>query len=102
MFPFRPVSNSTVNISAGTSSTRIAITDPGVQQGGALRIYNSSAVNVFVAIGDVTVTASTSTNMPIAPGSVEVVQVPAGATYVAAIVASGSGNVIYFTSGVGL
>jgi len=65
-----------------------------------LRVYNAGAVAVFIACGDVAVTAATATAMPIAPGSVEIIG-GCAQTYVAGITASGTATV-YLTPGAGI
>jgi hypothetical protein len=64
-----------------------------------IRIYNAGTVAVFLACGDVTVTAATTTGMPVAPGTVEVIR--CGQTYVAGI-SAGTAATVYLTPGSGI
>lgn len=91
---FTPSLANTANISATTSSARVAIPAGGQ----SVRVHNAASVAVFIQFGDSSVTATTS-HMPIPAGGVETFN-EGGATHVAAITASGSGT-IYFTSGSG-
>ncbi len=99
--PFQPVP---------AASQKITMTGASVTSGSALfagggyrqvRIYNASTVAGWVKFGGSTVTATNTADMPIAPGAIEVVTVPAegNATYVAAYGASGD---IWFTPGSGV
>ena len=90
---------STVNLTASTSSGRVAVTGPGT--GANVRVYNSGTDTAFIAFGDSTVTASTTTGMPIPGGAVEMFTLPQNITNIAAITASGS-PVLYFTTGQGI
>ena len=63
-----------------------------------IRVYNAGTVAVFLACGDVTVTAALATAMPVAPGSVEVIR--CGQTYVAGI--STAAATVYLTPGAGI
>jgi hypothetical protein len=83
-----------VNLNAGTSSSRVQI---GTVR--HVRIWNSGNATVYVQFGGATVTASTSTSMPIPAGNTELFSCPY--PYIAAITASGS-STIYITPGAGL
>ena len=91
---FTPSLANTANISATTSSARVAFPSGGR----SVRVYNAASVAVFIQFGDASVTATTS-HMPIPAGATEAFQI-GGATYAAAITSSGSGTV-YFTMGSG-
>ena len=99
--PFTPRAGATVSITVTGSSQRVAI--PDTQQGVDIRIFNNDTQVVHINMGDVTVTAAT-TNLPIAPGAVEVLHFPnvAGARYVAAIGTAANSKNIYFTPGSGI
>lgn len=91
-------------LAASTSSARIALAAVSNQ----VQVFNNTTAVCYVAWGqDNTITASagsagTSTSdYPVAPGSVVVCTVPAGTTYAAAILSTGSGQVT-FTPGVGV
>lgn len=64
-----------------------------------VRIYNGGTVAVFIACGDVTVTAAVASAMPVAPGSVEVLG--CAQTYIAGI-SAGTAATIYLTPGSGI
>ena len=93
---FTPLSP-TKKISASSSSSRVALDLPNV--GRAIRVYNDLSEVVFIEFGDSTVTATTG-SLPIGPKATEPFECPQRASHVAAITASGSGN-IYFTEGQG-
>jgi hypothetical protein len=99
---FAPFAGSTVNLSAGTSSARVAkATLPaGSSASHELRIVNSGTIIVFVEFGDSTVAATTTTGLPILPNTVESFMLNASQTHIAAITAA-STAVIYFTTGLG-
>ncbi len=99
---YRPDPAATVNLSATTSSSRVQVLTAsyGSSSEPVVRLYNAGSVVVFVAFGDSTVTASTTANMPIAPGSVEAFTVSPTQTHVAGITASGSAT-LYATPGAG-
>jgi len=97
--PFAITNTSTVNISATTSSASVAL--PSGIPSRSLRIFNNAGAVAFIAFGGSSITAATSTSVPIAVGAVEVLSIPPEATYVAAILASGTGTV-YFTVGFGI
>ena len=88
----------TVSLAATTASARVQFqtTTPGAPN---LRIYNSGTVPVFVQCGDVTATATATTSMPIAPGTVEVIGCQF--QYLAGITASGTAT-LYVTPGTGI
>src|SRR4029077_1089577 len=70
--PFQPhTSNSTLSISAGTGSTRIALTG-----GGSFRVFNAGTGAAFIQFGNSSVTASLAGGFPLAPGAVEVITPP--------------------------
>ena len=96
--PFAITNSSTVSISATTSSASIAL--PAGIAGRQVRIFNNAGAVAFVAFGGSAITADTTTSVPIAVGAVEVLSIPPEVTYVAAILASGTGSV-YFTGGFG-
>jgi hypothetical protein len=63
-------------------------------------VYNSSAAIAFVAFGGSGVVATVASSYPVPPGASRIISVGYIAGYVAAILASGSGNV-YFSYGAG-
>lgn len=94
--PFSPA-GPTVTLSATNANSRVQVQT--ALNSRSMRIYNSGTVAVFIACGDNTVVAATTTGMPVAPGTVEVVTCPT--QYVAGITASGTASV-YVTPGTGL
>jgi type IV secretory pathway protease TraF len=110
--PTNPTSSATVGfwaagktaaLSASTTSNVIALSVVTNQ----VQVYNATAATAFVQFGNSRAVATvgsggTSTSdYPIAPGAVVVVSVPAGATFAAGILSTGTG-LIYFTPGSGL
>ena len=65
----------------------------------SVRVYNSTAVTVFVQFGDSTVAATTA-KMPVPAGAIETFQIGRATTHVAGITASGTGT-LYVTPGMG-
>lgn len=91
----------TISLAATTSSGAAKLVNPNAQ---TVRVYNSGVVPVFIKAGTSSVTAAT-TDLPVAPGAVEVFDLKAAAsgaemTHIAGITGSGSATV-YFTTGMG-
>jgi len=90
-------SGSTVTLAATATSGRVAIQT--AQTSSNVRIYNSSTTaTVFVQCGNATVVATTTAGMPVAPGTVEIINC---STHLAGITASGTAS-LYLTPGSGL
>lgn len=88
------------------TTARIALAAGIGAAGSVLRIFNDSDVTAFVALGDSTVaavipTGSTLGAIPIAAGRETGITVKGAPTHIAAIAASGSGN-LYITQGNGI
>src|SRR5690242_728936 len=97
---FTPDPAATVNLGVTASTGRVLVRTT-TKLPRHCRIYNSSAtVIVFVESGGSTVTASTSTSMPIPPGEVEVISLLGD--YVAAIGSAAGPTTVYFTPGEGI
>jgi hypothetical protein len=99
---FAGTGDDTANISVSASSQRVKIGD--INGRIQVRVYNAGTAPVWIKFGDVTVTADTGNDIPIAPGltgGFTVNPVAGGSLYVAAIAAGATGS-IYFTPGVGL
>lgn len=106
--PFTPQIAKTVNIVPCAASANVLVTTNGASQ---IRVLNTTSVTAFIAFGASTVTASTTTDMPLFPavggGDYEVYTVPvAGSIYMAAanaVSASASATTlaIYATPGEG-
>jgi len=91
---FRPTG--TVTLNAGTTSTNVPLSGGGE----SVVVTNPSAYLAFVRFGsDATVVAATS-DMPILPNSRAVLSVNSLISYAAALLTSGSGEVL-FTRGDG-
>lgn len=92
----------TANINVAAASDRVFLTN----RNGAttVRVVNDGTATAWINWGDVTVTATTTTGLPVGPGVHEVMTLaPAenGDLYVAAIAAGATGK-IYFTVGEGV
>ncbi len=96
MTPFQGNTAATVNIDVSSSSQRVQIPN----NNSSVRVMNNGTATVWIAFGDVTVTASLATGIPVGPGVTEVLRLP-NASYVAAIAAGSTGK-IYFTPGEGI
>jgi hypothetical protein len=102
-YPYHWLEDSTVSITTGNSSANVALKREPTGQF-QIRVFNSCTTTVFIRKGtDSTVTAA-ATDLPIAPGSVEVLTLQnnptAPITYLAMISPSGSCT-LYVTAGVG-
>lgn len=96
---FQPNDANTVNLATGTSTGNVALP---TRVSNGLRVYNSGTDTVFIKFGtSSSVTAATTTSMPIPGGAVEILSCPPTYTHVAAITASGTPTV-YFTTGDGI
>jgi hypothetical protein len=101
---FTPV-GTTKNITAASATSAVALpvfasTATSVMGSRTVRVFNGTAVVVFIEFGISTVTAAVATSMPIAPGAVEYLEVGPGVTHVAGITSAGGGTV-HFTEGRG-
>jgi hypothetical protein len=88
----------TVSLAVTGASGRIQVQAAGTGSPN-IRVYNSGTVAVFLACGDVAVTAAVASAMPVAPGSVEIIH--CGQTYVAGI-SAGTAATVYLTPGSGI
>lgn len=99
---FFPTTDGTAHIDAtGTSANvKVAVGSTGPIQ---VRLYNAGTDPVFIRPGSDSTVVATTSDMPVAPGSVEVItlDIPEGGSlWIAAITASGA--TIYFTVGAGI
>ena len=94
---FSPIATTAVSVSASTASG--ALTMPTTPANPTVRVYNSTAVVVFIKFGTSTVTAAT-TDTPIPAGGVEAFSINPNVTHIAGITASGTGT-LYATTGFG-
>jgi len=88
----------TVSLAVTGTTARVQVQPAGTGSPN-IRVYNSGTVAVFLACGDVAITALTTTGMPVAPGSVEIIH--CGQTYVAGI-SAGTAATVYLTPGSGI
>lgn len=99
---FAPTGDDTAQINVSSSTQRVKLGDiSGRLQ---VRFYNAGTAPVWIKFGDVTVTADTTNDIPIAAGLTGGFTVPpiaGGSLYVAAI-AAGATGIIYFTPGTGI
>lgn len=95
--PFRGSPGATVNIAATTTSARVQIAP--IATPGEYRIRNGGSVDVFFREGDSSVTATTTTDMSLSAGAIEILTF--GSTHLAAITASGTAT-LYITPGDGI
>lgn len=99
---FTPVAGGTVNIDVSSSSQKIQVSAASGDID--VRIHNNGTATVWIVFGVTTgLTATTTAELSIPPGAVEVLHVPplGSAVYVAAIAAGSTGK-IYFTPGSGI
>lgn len=99
--PFNATQDATVNINVGNTTANVSLggSSRGYRQ---VRILNDGTATVWITFGDSTVTATTSTGIPIRAGQYpEVLTIPNNVTHVAAIAAAATG-IIYFTPGSGV
>lgn len=90
-------SGNTVSLAVTGTTSRVAV--PTDAYNTSVRLYNAGTVAVFIACGDVTVVAATTTGTPIAPGTVEVLG--CGKGYIAGI-SAGTAATLYLTPGAGI
>lgn len=94
--PFSPAGD-TVSLAVLTTSANKAVTAPAIGNR-SIRIYNAGTAEVFIAIGDSSVTVTASNGIPLKPGDFEIFLLKNNATHVAAIAAA-TGSTIYLTTG---
>lgn len=101
MNPFLPSPGKTVSIDVAATSANVKLAD--LKGPYSVRVMNDGSATVWIAFGDLNVTASTTADLPVAAGASEVFEgLNQGddALYAAAIAAGSTGNV-YFTPGRG-
>lgn len=102
--PFGPKptnSQNTVNLAVTASSGSVALVGTPGQGYQSVRIVNVGTQTVFIEFSTGAATASTSVDMPMLPGTVEVFWLPKPITHVNAIAAA-TGSTIYCTVGEGI
>lgn len=96
---FTPV-GATKKIAVTSSTGNVALSDMGAGADRVVRVYNDLNEVIFIKFGFASTLTAAVTDLPIGPKATEVFEINPATTYVAAISASGSGNV-YFTEGKG-
>ena len=101
MNPFQPVPTaaSTTALAVTESNQTLTLSPNGGSMTRSMRIAVIGNQTVFVALG--TVTSSVTTSMPILANSVEVFTLPAGLTTLS-VIATATGSTIYVTVGEGI
>lgn len=94
---FTPMA-STKAIAASAATANVALDRANEDR--SLRVYNDLNEVVFITFGVASTLVATASDLPIGPKATEVFEINPKTSYVAAITASGSGN-IYFTEGQG-
>jgi hypothetical protein len=74
---------------AGTTTSVSA----GIPAGDSVLVYNGAATVAFVAFGNGAATATAAAGVPIPPGGSRLLYIGPNVNFVAAILASGTGNV---------
>lgn len=94
-----PTAASTTALAVTGSNQTLTLSPNGGAMTRSLRLANVGNQTVFVALG--TVTSSVTTSMPVLANSVEVFTLPAGVTTLSVIAAS-TGSTLYATIGDGV
>lgn len=95
---FKPV-GATQNIAVTASAQALTLNNLiGTR---TIRLFNSGTLNVFVDFTTGANSATTTTSIPIAPGSVELFTIASDVSTVS-VLSSGTGNTLYTTIGEGL
>ena len=93
--PFRPAGTVAINATSTPTNNQL------IGEGETILVTNAATDVAFVRFGaDVSVTASTTGDLPVLPGTCSLVGVNTLIKYAAAVLTSGSGQ-IYFTVGDG-
>lgn len=94
-----PTAASTTALAVTESNQTLTLSPNGGAMTRSIRLVNIGTQTVFVALG--TVTSSVTTSMPILANSVEVFTLPAGITTLS-VIAAGTGSTLYATVGDGV
>lgn len=99
--PFQPAPTaaSTTALAVTAANQTMTLLPNGGNRDASLRLANIGSQVVFVALG--TVTASVSTSMPILPNTVEVFTLPGGISTLS-VIAAATGSTLYATIGQGV
>ena len=100
-FPFAPGAGATntSNIAVTTVNQTFTLTPSVGSDGGSIRLVNSGTQTVFIAIG--TVGSSMTTSMPMLANSVETFTM-GGGLFTLSVIASAAGSTLYCTIGMGI
>lgn len=96
---FYPEPDTTVSRAYSSATSRVALARAAINC--SVRLFNDGAQKVFVRFGTDNTVNAALTDVPLAPGAVEVFKVQGNMTYLAAISASGTGT-LYATLGEGV
>ena len=101
MQPFQPAPTaaSTTALAVTAEDQTMTLSPNGGTQTRSLRLANIGTQTVFVALG--TVTSSVTTSMPVLANSVEVFTLPGGITTLS-VIAEATGSTLYATIGDGV
>lgn len=101
-FAFAPNEQSTVNLTATTTTANVALPTRASNGDEAVRVRNAGSVDAFMRMGTSSaVTATLTSDYPLGAGEIEIFSCPPSITYIALITAS-STAAVYFTLGKGL
>lgn len=101
VFPFQPAATAanTSNIVVTTVNQTFTLSPSVGADGGTIRLANIGTQIVFVVMG--TVNSSVTTSMPMLPNSVETFSMPGG-LFTLSVIAPATGSTLYCTIGIGL
>lgn len=101
MQPFQPAPTaaSTTALAVTAANQTMTLSPNGGTQTRSVRLANIGTQTVFVALG--TVTSSVTTSMPVLANSVEVFTLPGGVTTLS-VIAAATGSTLYATIGDGV
>ena len=88
--------NQSYIISASTTTANQLIAQPSIPGGQPytdLYVYNAAAAVAYIGWGTASNTAATNANIAVAPGNTVILNMGSGYNYVAALLASSTGNV---------
>lgn len=100
-YPFQPAAGAATTSSiAVTTASQTLTLSPGVgSDGGSMRVANLGTQTIFVALG--AVTSSMTTSLPMVANSVEIFSLPGGVNTLS-VIAAAAGSTVYVTIGMGM
>ena len=100
-FPFQVAGGAanTSNIAVTAASQTFNLAPSVGADGGTMRLVNLGTQTVFIALG--TVTASVTTSMPMLANSAETFSLPGGVTSLS-VISTATGSTLYASIGIGL